>query len=62
MMNPAHLDLFRAVMRHGGMTRAAASLGIGQPHVSRAIAQLEAELGFLLFVRGHGSAVPTREG
>ncbi|MCK8782972.1 LysR family transcriptional regulator [Roseomonas sp. NAR14] len=61
-MNPAHLDLFCAVRRHGGMTRAAAALGIGQPHVSRAIAQLEADLGFALFVRGHGSALPTREG
>jgi DNA-binding transcriptional LysR family regulator len=61
-MNPAHIDLFRAVMRHGGMTRAAAALGIGQPHISRAIAQLEAELGFSLFVRGHGSALPTQEG
>jgi DNA-binding transcriptional LysR family regulator len=61
-MNPAHIDLFRAVMRHGGMTRAAATLGIVQPHVSRAIAQLEADLGFLLFVRGHGSALPTEEG
>lgn len=61
-MNPAHIDLFRAVMRHGGMTRAAAALGIGQPHVSRAIAQLEADLGFLLFVRGQGSALPTEEG
>jgi DNA-binding transcriptional LysR family regulator len=62
MMNLAHIDLFRAVIRHGGMTRAAAALGIGQPHVSRAIAQLETELGFLLFVRGHGSAMPTEEG
>ena len=61
-MNPAHIDLFRAVMRHGGMTRAAAALGVGQPYVSRAIAQLEATLGFLLFTRGHGSAVPTQEG
>jgi len=61
-MNPAHLDLFRAVRRHGGMTKAAAALGIGQPHISRAIAQLEADLGFDLFVRGHGSASPTREG
>lgn len=62
MLNPAHVDLFRAVLRHGGMTRAAAALGIGQPHVSRAIAQLEAGLGFQLFVRGHGSALPTPEG
>ncbi|MCJ2064777.1 LysR family transcriptional regulator [Methylobacterium sp. J-088] len=62
MINPAHLDLFRAVIRHGGMTRATQALGIGQPHVSRAIAQLEADLGFPLFVRGHGSAIPTQEG
>jgi DNA-binding transcriptional LysR family regulator len=62
MMNPAHLDLFRAVMRHGGMTRAAEVLGIGQPHISRAIAQLEEALGFALFVRGHGNAFPTPEG
>lgn len=62
MIDPGHLDLFRAVVRHGGMTRAAQALGIGQPHVSRAIARLEAELGFPLFVRGRGSAVPTREG
>ncbi|EIZ85471.1 LysR family transcriptional regulator [Methylobacterium sp. GXF4] len=61
-MNPGHLDLFRAVLRHGGMTKAAAALGIGQPHISRAIAQLEADVGFDLFVRGHGSATPTREG
>lgn len=62
MMNPAYIDLFRAVIRHGGMTRAAAELGIGQPHISRAIARLEADLGFPLFVRGHGSALPTQEG
>ena len=62
MMNPAHLDLFRAVLRHGGITRAAEALGIGQPHVSRAIAQMEADLGFPLFVRGHGSVLATREG
>jgi DNA-binding transcriptional LysR family regulator len=47
MMNPTHIDLFRAMMRHGGMTRAAEALGIDQPHFSRAIAQLEADLGFL---------------
>lgn len=61
-MNPAHIDIFRAVLRHGGITRAADALGIGQPYVSRAIAQLEADLGFLLLVRGHGRASPTQEG
>ncbi len=44
------------------MTKAADALGIGQPHVSRAVAQLEAGLGFALFIRGHGSATPTVEG
>lgn len=62
MLNPAHLDLFRAVVRHGGITKAATALGLGQPHVSRAIARLEADLGFTLFVRGRGSAFLTREG
>jgi DNA-binding transcriptional LysR family regulator len=54
MINPAHLDLFRAVMRHGGMTRAAGALGICEPHVSRAMTQLEAKTG--LFVCRHGTA------
>lgn len=62
MLNPAHLDLFTAVVRFGGMTNAANALGVGQPFVSRAIAQLEAELGFELFTRGRGSARPTPEG
>lgn len=62
MLNPAHIDIFRAVLQYGGMTRAAEALGMGQPHISRAMAQLEAEIGFQLFVRGHGSASPTEEG
>ena len=62
MLNPAHLDLFLAVLRHGGMTRAAEALGIGQPQISRAVAQLETDVGFALFVRGRGGALPTQEG
>ncbi|WP_409565249.1 LysR family transcriptional regulator [Methylobacterium sp. J-078] len=58
MINPAHLDLFRAVMRHGGMTRAAEALGIGQPHVSRAMAQLEAETGLPIVLRPFRPALP----
>ncbi|GBQ32755.1 hypothetical protein AA11237_0244 [Acidocella aminolytica 101 = DSM 11237] len=48
-------------MRHEGITKAAKALDLGQSHVSRAIAQLESELGFLLFVRSHGSVLPTEE-
>ena len=62
MLNPAHIDLFRAVVKHGGITKAATSLGIGQPHVSRSIAKLEADLGFQLFIRGRGGAFLTLEG
>ena len=61
-MNPRHLDLFREVVRYAGMTRAAAALGIGQPFITRSIAQLEREIGFALFVRGRGAVTLTPEG
>jgi DNA-binding transcriptional LysR family regulator len=61
-LNPRALDLFREVVRHNGMTRAAAALGIGQPFVTRAIARLEAEIGFALFARAHGGVTLTPEG
>ena len=48
-LNPRHVDLFREVVRHNGITKAALSLRIGQPFVSRAIARLEREIGFALF-------------
>ncbi|MET3693096.1 helix-turn-helix domain-containing protein [Methylobacterium goesingense] len=54
MINRAHPDLFHAVMRHGGMTRAAEAPGICDPHVSRAMAQLAAETS--LFVCRPGTA------
>ena len=47
----AQLDYFRAVGRFQHVTRAAEHLGVSQPALSRAIANLESELGIPLFER-----------
>ncbi|WP_283809185.1 LysR family transcriptional regulator [Bradyrhizobium pachyrhizi] len=61
-LNPRHVDLFREVVRHNGITKAALSLRVGQPFISRAIARLEREIGFALFERGRGGVTLTPEG
>jgi DNA-binding transcriptional LysR family regulator len=61
-VNLRQLEAFRAVMRTGSVTNAAASLYLSQPAVSRLIAELERSVGFRLFERIKGSApVPTPE-
>ena len=61
-MNFKQIETFRAVMLTGSMTAAAAQLHTSQPNVSRAIAQLEAEIGYELFDRMRGRVQPTRGG
>lgn len=61
-MNFRQLEIFRAVMISGSASRAAELLMITQPAVSRAIADLEASLGFGLYDRVRGRLVPTPEG
>jgi DNA-binding transcriptional LysR family regulator len=61
-MNLRQLEIYRAVMTGGSASRGAALLGISQPAVSRALADLEHALGFLLFERVRGQLRPTPEG
>ncbi|KHJ61095.1 LysR family transcriptional regulator, partial [Burkholderia glumae] len=56
-----HLQCFLAVAQLGGVQKAAESLSITQPAVSKTIAELESILGVKLFERGRQGAQPTRE-
>jgi len=49
-------------MTAGSATKAAERLHCTQPAISRALASLERELGFKLFVRSHGRLSPTPQG
>lgn len=52
-INLRQLEYFVAAAHHGGAARAALALGVSQPSVSKAIADLEALWGEALFVRLH---------
>ena len=61
-LNFRQLEAFHAVMISGSASRAAELLQVSQPAVSRAIAELESEVGFALFDRVRGRLVATPEG
>ena len=61
-MDLRQVEVFRAVARHGGFSRAARALDIGQPSLTRSVARLETSIGFPLFLRGQGAARLTPEG
>lgn len=56
------LQYFLAVAREGNITRAAQSLHLTQPTLSRQLAQLEEELGVRLFLRSNHTVTLTEEG
>ena len=60
-MDIRQIEIFAAVVETGSMTAAARSLGVSQPAVSVALANLERQVGFRLFDREGRQIVPTTE-
>jgi DNA-binding transcriptional LysR family regulator len=60
-MNLRQLEVFRAVIETGSVTRAADRLHVTQPAASKMLAQFERELGFLAFTRVRKRLTPTPE-
>lgn len=56
------LEYFMEIAREGNMTRAAETLHVSQPTLSKQMKELEAELGKKLFKRGSASVSLTDEG
>jgi DNA-binding transcriptional LysR family regulator len=61
-MNIMHLKYAVEVAREGSINRAAETLLMGQPNLSRAIKELEASLGITIFERSAKGMVPTPDG
>lgn len=57
-----HVETFVTIVRRGGFTRAATSLHLSQPAISRRLHLLERELGGPLFDRARGGARLTEAG
>ncbi|AJC22398.1 LysR substrate-binding domain-containing protein [Pandoraea pulmonicola] len=60
-MDMRDIQVFRAVMRAGTTSKAAALLNVSQPAVSQSIRKLEASSELRLFERTRGRLVPTQE-
>lgn len=61
-MNLTHLRYIVEVERLGSITKAAAALYMGQPNLSKAIKEMEHEVGIPIFKRSAKGVVPTDKG
>ena len=62
MLDDFRLRVFMMVAAEGSFTRAAQHLGVSQPAVSQNIAELEKQVGVVLFDRKRGEVTLTAEG
>lgn len=58
-LNLRQIEAFKAVMELGTISRAAETLNISQPAMSKLVAHLEADTGLRLFDRVKGRLAPT---
>ena len=61
-IDPRHLLQFHEIIRTGSFTRAAETLGLTQPALTRNMKLMEGRLGFELMVRSRQGIVPTALG
>lgn len=61
-MNLQHLRYLVEVERIGSITKAASALFMGQPNLSKAIKEIESEMGIVIFKRSARGVVPTVKG
>ncbi len=62
MNNILHLKYAVEVEKTGSISKAAENLFMGQPHLSKAIRELEDSLGIAIFSRSSKGVIPTRKG
>ncbi len=62
IMNLQHIKYMVEVERVGSVTRAAANMFMGQPNLSKAIKEVENEVGFTVFNRSAKGVFPTDKG
>ncbi|MBD8665649.1 LysR family transcriptional regulator [Rhizobium sp. CFBP 8752] len=60
-LNLRQVEIFKAVIEHGTVSRAAEAAFISQPAASKLLVQLEADHGLKLFDRHKGRLVPTAQ-
>lgn len=61
-MNLQHLRYLVEVEKIGSITKAASALFMGQPNLSKAIKEIESEMGIVIFKRSARGVVPTVKG
>ena len=61
-INLRQVEMLKAVVEHGTVSRAAVVLGISQPAASKLLMQLERDGGLKLFDRARGRLAPTAQG
>ena len=58
-VDPRHLLQFHEIIRTGSFTRAAMTLGLTQPALTRNMKLMEARLGFEMMIRSRQGIMPT---